>query len=364
MAATMNGVKSEDVIPIKDEPADVGTPMSTMSEEVEEEDTGELSMPKDEASNPGVFLTRVPKELWQVLSDTTVSQDEPIQVGSIKVWDKGNGQQEMRLYLKYDLPGLDLVPKDYEMNVTNMEPQNTFLFTEKDLPGYRPGIYNHRGGQRTGVQKRSNFRSRRSIPKKTALAGYSRHEFMLHPIENEEYRRIQRVKREAEFAAAQAEANIIENEDTRENAQDAAAGQWRAFTGAKQRSGQQQAKRQLNKAERLPENVLFEKLFGCFRQYAYWNFKSLVRAVHQPEAYVKETLNKIAVLVKSGQFANTYMLAAQYRESLDMQEALNRSEAAPEIARDEAGDGEGDLKDEGDSDIGDMEDVVLSRPAD
>ena len=361
----MNGVKQDDAIRVKDEPIDVGTPMSTISDEVEEEDTGELSMPKDEASYPAMFLTRVPKELWHVLSETTQSQDEPIQIGTIKFWTKENGKQDVRLYLKYNLPGLEMVPKDYEMSVTNMDPQNTFVFTEKDLPGYKPGAFSNRNAHNRSdrVQKRNNYRSRRSIPKKTALAGHSRHEFMLHPIENEEYRRVQKVKEQAALAAEQRQPNIFADDERIMNPLDVNGRQWDTFTRAKPRAGQQQVKRQLNKAERLPQNVLIDKLVDCFRRYAYWHFKTLVREVHQPEAYVKETLNRIAELVKSGPYANTYMLAAQYRETLrettDLQETLNRGEAAPEIAGDEA-DAEGDLKDDGDSDVMEMEDVVMS----
>lgn len=29
-----------------------------------------------------------------------------------------------------------LVPKEYNMNITNVKPPNTFVFTEKDFPGF------------------------------------------------------------------------------------------------------------------------------------------------------------------------------------------------------------------------------------
>jgi hypothetical protein len=88
MAAVMNGVKTEDVVHIKDEPDDVGSPMSALSEEVEEEDTGELAMPKDDRDYEGVFLARVPKELWQGLVTAGDSMDEPIRIGTVKAWSK------------------------------------------------------------------------------------------------------------------------------------------------------------------------------------------------------------------------------------------------------------------------------------
>lgn len=88
MAAVMNGLKAEDAMHIKDEANDVGTPMSAISEDVEDEDTGELTIPKSDSDYPGVFLARVPKELWQGLVDSNTSMDEPIRIGTIKAWSK------------------------------------------------------------------------------------------------------------------------------------------------------------------------------------------------------------------------------------------------------------------------------------
>lgn len=342
MSEAMNGVKQEDGLAVKDEPVDMATPMSSMSEEVEEEDTGELSMPKDasdEGSYPGIFLTRVPKDLYNGVNTAVKRQDEPQRIGTVRVWNLPDGKQEMRVYFNRDCPGLQMVAKDYEFDVTNMNPINTYIFTEKDLPGYRPGAWNHRSARNDRVQKvgggnNRHMRGRRSIPKKTALVGFSKHEFSLHPLETEEYYRIEKMK-----DRANAEADAKSTTQTFKSVATDAEGRpgvnlWGKFTQPVPPPGAR-VNRQLHKAERLPQNELIDKLVDCFRRYAYWHFKTLVREVQQPEAYVKETLSKIAVLVKSGTYANTYMLSQQYRDmdAMNVQEAAEQ--AAPQLAGDD-----------------------------
>ena len=47
----------------------------------------------------------------------------------------------MKLLLDPDIPKHKSVPKEYDLALTNMQAANTFVFTEKDLPGYRPQAY-------------------------------------------------------------------------------------------------------------------------------------------------------------------------------------------------------------------------------
>lgn len=383
MADVMNGVQQEYGMNIKDEPSDVGTPMSAISEEVEEEDTGELTMPRDEndpASYPGLYLARVPKDLYHGISDAERRLNEPVRIGTVKVWTdldpttgkprldpktKQIAQPHMRVYFNRDIQELQMVAKDYDFDVVNHNPINTYIFTEKDLPGYKAGPWNYRSSQRTDrVQKpygasnnnrNYNNRQRRSIPKKTALVGYSKQEASLHPIENEEYARIERAK-DLAAAHADAQASTRAFQSLPADIVDRpGANLWSTFTRAAPRG--RPVNRQLNKAERLPQNELIDKLADCFRRYAYWGFKTLVREVQQPEAYVKETLNKIAVLVKNGTFANNYMLSQQYRTLYKIQEDLDQGVAAPvAVGEDLESDPDGDVK--GEDDDGEMEDVV------
>ena len=72
------------------------------------------------------------------------------------------------------------VPKEYDLSITNMKATNTFIFTEKDRPGFRTHLFGHEkadivGAGSTGfsrpmtsnrVQKYKGKRIRRSVPSK------------------------------------------------------------------------------------------------------------------------------------------------------------------------------------------------------
>lgn len=62
------------------------------------------------------------------------------------------------------------------------------------------------------------------------------------------------------------------------------------------------------KTARMPQNELLDRIFDCFRKYNYWSMKALRAELQQPEVYLKETLEKVAVLAKSGRFATNWSL--------------------------------------------------------
>jgi transcription initiation factor TFIIF subunit beta len=81
-------------------------------------------------------------------------------------------------------------------------------------------------------------------------------------------------------------------------------------------------KPQENKSTRMPQNELLDLIFQCFREFRYWPFKTLKARLAQPEAYLKQTLEMVAHLVKSGDFAMTWELKpeathAQYSNAMD-----------------------------------------------
>ena len=65
----------------------------------------------------------------------------------------------------------------------------------------------------------------------------------------------------------------------------------------------------------MPQNELLDLIYNCFRRHKYWPFKSLKAELKQPEAYLKQTLEIVAHLVKSGDFAMTWELKPEARES-------------------------------------------------
>jgi transcription initiation factor TFIIF subunit beta len=75
------------------------------------------------------------------------------------------------------------------------------------------------------------------------------------------------------------------------------------------------ARAQDNKTARMPRNELLDLIYECFRRHKYWPFKSLKAELKQPEVYLKQTLEEVAHLVKSGDFAMTWELKPEARES-------------------------------------------------
>ncbi|CAG8764564.1 11769_t:CDS:2, partial [Racocetra fulgida] len=64
------------------------------------------------------------------------------------------------------------------------------------------------------------------------------------------------------------------------------------------------------------QSALIDSLFGAFEKYAYWTFKGLKDYVKQPESYLKEVLNEIAILDKKGHYNNCYHLKPEYSQNI------------------------------------------------
>lgn len=66
--------------------------------------------------------------------------------------------------------------------------------------------------------------------------------------------------------------------------------------------------RKKEKAARMPQNELMDMIFDCFKDYKYWTLASLKQRLRQPEAFLKETLDKVATLTRSGPMTGKYQL--------------------------------------------------------
>lgn len=82
----------------------------------------------------------------------------------------------------------------------------------------------------------------------------------------------------------------------------------------------------------MPQNELLDLIYACFREFRYWPFKSLKEKLRQPESYLKQTLEIVAHLVKSGDFANTWELKPEAREGTYANYMDAKQEQAPEAA--------------------------------
>lgn len=86
-------------------------------------------------AHTGVWLVKLPN--WLMERWNEIDDDEEIQIGTIRVRNGGREEDKTKLRMSLtDVPANKDLPKDFEMNVTNMAVENTYIFTEKDLPGF------------------------------------------------------------------------------------------------------------------------------------------------------------------------------------------------------------------------------------
>ncbi|KAI1913451.1 hypothetical protein LOZ12_003183 [Ophidiomyces ophidiicola] len=322
--------KTEPTPAIKSEPdtKDIDSPM--LSDDDIYEDAGDLDFA---SAAQDVWLTRIPKSLWEQWSK--LDDDEEIQIGTVRVEGPATDIKRISLRL-HDVPQNEGVPKDYNLKRQNINAdrtaytvQNTFIFTEKDLPGYkdrthllfnenqphgRSYVYEQmkRDSRRKENKKKWEPYARKTIPKQTAIAARVHDEFNCLPVENEEYQKIAE-KRALEALKPKRETKFIERVTGKmlqpKTAQAADKSNFIQVTKpAKVRSLD-------NKTARMPQNELLDLIYACFRRYRYWPFKALRAELRQPEVYLKQTLEMVAHLVKSGDFAMTWELKPEAREA-------------------------------------------------
>ncbi|KKZ63900.1 transcription initiation factor TFIIF subunit beta [[Emmonsia] crescens] len=309
------------------------------------EDTGDLDFSN---SMQDVWLTRIPKMLWENWS--RLEDDEEVQIGTIRV--EGGPTDIKRVSMRLnDMPQMKGVPKDYNLRRQNINPdksafavQNTFIFTEKDLPGYRDRthiLFNEaqphgrsylyeqtkRDSRKRTTRKKWEPYTRKTIPKQTAIVGSVRDEFNCLPVENEEYQRMAEARALDVLKPKRETLYIGKVSGEMLKPKTVAVADKSTFIQVAKPS---KARAQENKTARMPQNELLDLIYGCFRRHKYWPFKSLKAELRQPEAYLKQTLEMVAHLVKSGDFAMTWELKPEARES-NYADALAYKDAKEEL---------------------------------
>lgn len=229
---------------------------------------------------------------------------------------------------------------------------NTFVFTEQDLPGYKsrtktrtldpltanmPARLTRPKPEKTAAQqpydKNRKFQPyvRKAVPKKTTLKATVAHEVNCVAVDNQESRHIIALKTaEAMKAktgtmflsgAASSLTNGFINPGTIQS--QGAFGGFIVCLGYlkcgitcsnifQKNKIPTKAKAQEMKTARMPRNELLDLLWACFRRYKYWSMKALRAELRQPEAYLREVLEDIADLPKSGKFAMNWTIKPDY----------------------------------------------------
>ncbi|PNS18592.1 hypothetical protein CAC42_5131 [Sphaceloma murrayae] len=318
--ATGLGMKTEEDVKIKADPANAHTP--SMADEDEYEDTGELQI-RGTADDDKAWLAKLPKWLWEAWS--TIAEDEEIELGKVRVYNSPlpNGQQKLKIVLN-DIPGHAEVPKKYDVHMNKEQYNNTVVFSEKDQPGFRGGqaawSRDRRVLQQRDRENRFDTSSkiskrpyRSSIPKQTALAGFLQHEVTMTAVENEEYHRLT-AKRFAALAQPKHTTTFTAGVDVRMHPGISSSQKFSTFVSRPVQKGKK--KPQMDKAVRVSEDELLDMLTTCFKQYRYWSLRALKQRLKQPEAFIKSGLDKIATLIRSGPFTGQWRLRPEYESTL------------------------------------------------
>jgi transcription initiation factor TFIIF subunit beta len=77
-----------------------------------------------------------------------------------------------------------------------------------------------------------------------------------------------------------------------------------------------QSKQPFERMARMAKNDLLDELFAHFRQKRFWSIKELRTKVQQPEVYLREVLNEIAILERSGPNNGMYRLTENYAPTM------------------------------------------------
>lgn len=109
------------------------------------EDAGDLEFYDKEAdpNSEKLWLARVPKYVWQSWHKLTESlgPNDEVQIGTMRTWNEraadGTEKTLLRMLLNNEVPEHQLLPKEYDLEVTDREVKNHFVFSEKDTDKYR-----------------------------------------------------------------------------------------------------------------------------------------------------------------------------------------------------------------------------------
>ncbi|RYP73727.1 hypothetical protein DL771_003440 [Monosporascus sp. 5C6A] len=365
---------------IKNDPDDVKPSPAALSDDDIYEDAGDLefytdnSAPDSYAGN--IYLTHVPKYLYDAWAH--LDDDAEIRIGTIRQWNEtgpdGQPRQRIAMLLDHRQPEHQNVPKEYNLDVKDMQLINTFMFTEQDLPGYKnksqganrnipphlrrrqeqPPRDKNQPDANAGVKKRYQPYYRKAIPKKTVLAGKFAHELNCQPVMNAETRHILTTRASDAMkpkattkmmaAARGMPSGIIQAGSF---APDKFSTLVRPLADVKKAA----KKKQEERAARLSQSELRDRIFQCYDRFNYWSMKAFKQTLNQPEAWLRENLEELAVLHKTGRFANHWELKPEYKRG----NLQGVESAAPDLGP------EGDESDfDADDDNVEMEDVMPS----
>ncbi|RMZ66612.1 transcription initiation factor IIF [Pyrenophora seminiperda CCB06] len=323
------------------------------------EDTGEMIVDRSGADKD-VWVTRIPDWLYEAVSkwdDIADGNDsDQIQIGEVVAFATTSGidkAKQMRVFLNDRWRQKSNLPSAFQLEPASVSDTllgNTYVFTEKDLPGFKGQGYGYgRGGHqgsfggvqdpKARIQKRTKYK--KAIPKQTALIGHATRQYTANPLDTKEYQDFSAARIKQAIQGSHLTTIITKDTDVSDvNNSITLNNRFKNFIKPTTKNKAQQ-----NKAARMARSDLIDVLHSLFDEYQYWPMKAIKQRTKQPEQYLKEVLGDIALLVKSGPFASNWKRQAVFENQRDI------SKQAEAAAPEGPGDGESEGEDE-------MEDVV------
>ncbi|KZP00375.1 hypothetical protein CALVIDRAFT_273038 [Calocera viscosa TUFC12733] len=284
-----------------------------------------------------VWLVKLPKFLMEKWASI---QQEDVVLGTLRVYHAPDPNGNQRLVLRlpemtdpavYDTSTL---PKQYSLKMQSKTVENEFVMASK-----------------------MKERDRNIIS--TKLEGKIVHDCHAFPIMDASYTSLV-ASRHREMNAPKRQMKVLEDEGgalhrinmLASGAGENIAGGFGNFVSTNKRSAAG-AGSAFERAARMPRNELMDLLFPLFRESENWSIRDLRNRTRQPEAYLREVLQEIGFLHRTGTFANQWSLLPAYKNM-----ATGATGAAPPAVKTEALAEEGDEEGGGDEDDFDMEEVL------
>lgn len=361
---------------IKLDPAEEPTPALSNADDFVPDTS--LNIPEPPPNGPQAWLVQVPRYIWDAwnqLYREVPADNNKVEIGSMRVYmnaKKGN-KPKTQIILSAGVPHHHELPKTYDLDIKTEGYSNTVVFSEKDLSNHKNGNISRKSqlssrgirsksdryGSRPSTTNSSSSRPtyRTAIPKQTSLAPLIHHVADAAPEQNDSYW----THLAKSYAASTKPKNTTTYLSTVDKTLTRVGGpRGEAFTiSSHPRDKKRKTAAAKDKNVRMSEPELLDALYKCFRRYKYCGLKYLKNELRQPEAYIRQTLEKIATLVRSGDAAMNYVLRPEFEGMAGVKKDEVKEETA--VVKSEAELTEGSLigESEGEGEEDFFEDVVM-----
>jgi transcription initiation factor TFIIF subunit beta len=169
--------------------------------------------------------------------------------------------------------------------------------------------------------------ARKPITKQTAIAGIVEKDLECVPVKNEEFYVLEARETESMLKIPERPQAIFGKSGNRQPQYMLSQAEKKKITQANQAKKQ---KAKDDRSARVSRADLIDKLLQCFKTHRIWGLRDLKAVVNQPEQYVREILQEIAFMWKSGDWNGKYELKDEYKAQDAALLNPTNSEVAPE----------------------------------